>query len=280
MLLHRGGGRHSLWQDVAVRGHHSSDRVPLSGTAARERLRGRKIAHGPRGARQLLLSLDSFYLPRESMARTDDGALNFDVPAAFDIDLVLACMQKLVVKRCAVDIPQVSGLWGRRRVGGLTARGQYDFVSSSRVGWERVEPADVVILEGILVLFWEELRSLMSLKLFVDTASDTRLARRVLRDTHERGRTLENVLVQYETLVKPAFDNFVYPCKEYADLIIPNGPANTAAVLVIVEHVRGKIEQAKDNKRRLEEIEASLSASRKEHDPLDQLISSSDKVKN
>jgi uridine kinase len=80
----------------------------------------------------------------------------------------------------------------------------YDFVTSSRVGEEDVMPADVVILEGILTLYWEELRAMMSLKLFVDTASDTRLARRVLRDTHERGRTLENVLIQYETFVKPA----------------------------------------------------------------------------
>lgn len=72
------------------------------------------------------------------------------------------------------------------------------------MGEEDVLPADVVILEGILTLFWDELRSMMDLKLFIDTASDTRLARRVLRDTSERGRILENVLVQYETFVKPA----------------------------------------------------------------------------
>ncbi len=94
-----------------------------------------------------------------------------------------------------------------------------------------------------------------------------------MRDTRERGRTLENVLVQYETLVKPAFDNFILPTKDYADLIVPNGATNNAAVVVIVEHVRGKVTQAQEVLHQREaEIAASLAKSRAEDDPMDALL--------
>lgn len=179
----------------------------------------------------LLLSLDSFYrplTPSEIQQLESGEGFNFDVPSAFDVPLLKSTIKALL-----------------QDGGGPVKIPIYDFVTSSRVGWEEVLPADVIIFEGILVLYWEDLRQMMDLKLFVDTASDTRLARRILRDTRERGRTVEAILLQYERFVKPAFEMFIYPTKESADIIVPRGTANTVAVNVIVEHIQGKIARAK-----------------------------------
>jgi uridine kinase len=96
--------------------------------------------------------------------------------------------------------------------------------SSSEV--RTIESTDVILFEGILVLYDREMRDLMHMKLFVDTDSDTRLARRVVRDIRERGRNLDQVLDQYTSLVKPAFEEFTLPTKKYADIIIPRGSEN------------------------------------------------------
>merc|ERR1719356_2051562 len=101
-----------------------------------------------------------------------------------------------------------------------------------------VYPSDVVLLEGILVFYYKEVRDLFDMKLFVDTDADTRLARRVLRDIEERGRDLENVLFQYTNLVKPAFEEFCLPTKKYADVIVPRGAENTVAIDLIKQHIQ------------------------------------------
>jgi uridine kinase len=98
----------------------------------------------------------------------------------------------------------------------------YDFNTHQRSKeTRRVEPADVVIIEGILVLHMEELRNLLQMKIYVDTDDDVRLARRIQRDVACRGRDVEGVLQQYTKFVKPAFDQFVGPSRRYADVIIP-----------------------------------------------------------
>ena len=102
-----------------------------------------------------------------------------------------------------------------------------------------MKPADVVIIEGILVLYWKEVREMMDLRIFVDTAPDTRLARRILRDIKERGRHVENILFQYERFVRPAFEHYIYPTKDFADIIVPRGSNNVVAINLIVEHIRG-----------------------------------------
>uniref|UniRef100_A0A8C3EEW7 uridine/cytidine kinase n=1 Tax=Corvus moneduloides TaxID=1196302 RepID=A0A8C3EEW7_CORMO len=105
----------------------------------------------------------------------------------------------------------------------------YDFVSHSRKEETvTVYPADVVLFEGILAFYSQEVRDLFRMKLFVDTDADTRLSRRVLRDISERGRDLEQILSQYITFVKPAFEEFCLPTKKYADVIIPRGADNEA----------------------------------------------------
>ena len=121
----------------------------------------------------------------------------------------------------------------------------YDFVTHSR-GEEtiRVEPADVIIIEGILVLAMEEVRDLCHMKIFVDTDDDLRLARRLKRDTVDRGRSVDGVITQYTSFVKPMFDTFVSPSKKYADVIIPWAQGeNTVAIDLIVQHIRTKLGQ-------------------------------------
>ncbi|KAF0973985.1 hypothetical protein FDP41_006968 [Naegleria fowleri] len=118
----------------------------------------------------------------------------------------------------------------------------YDFKTHSRTSQtERVEGADVIIIEGILIFFTKEMRELMDMKIFVDTDADVRLARRIRRDTKERGRDLEGILLQYERFVKPSFDDYIMPTKKYADIIIPRGGANTVAIDLLVQHIHLKL---------------------------------------
>uniref|UniRef100_A0A0K2VBB4 uridine/cytidine kinase n=2 Tax=Lepeophtheirus salmonis TaxID=72036 RepID=A0A0K2VBB4_LEPSM len=117
---------------------------------------------------------------------------------------------------------------------------KYDFLHNQRLDdkFVIVPSSDVVIVEGILVFYMSEIAKLFDLKLFVDTDADTRLSRRVLRDTEERGRDLEQVLLQYTTLVKPAFEEFCLPTKKVADMIIPRGADNTVAIELVARHVQ------------------------------------------
>uniref|UniRef100_A0A672M8D4 uridine/cytidine kinase n=1 Tax=Sinocyclocheilus grahami TaxID=75366 RepID=A0A672M8D4_SINGR len=152
----------------------------------------------------VILSQDSFYreLTPEQKAKALKGQFNFDHPDAFDNELV---MKTLLLH-------------------------SDDFVT--------VYPADVVLFEGILMFYSQEIRDLFQMKLFVDTDPDTRLSRRVLRDIGERGRELEQVLNQYITFVKPAFEEFCLPTKKYADVIIPRGADNLVAINLIVQHIQ------------------------------------------
>ena len=100
-----------------------------------------------------------------------------------------------------------------------------------------MEPMPVIIVEGILVLENEELRDRMDLKIFVDTDAEERLIRRILRDTRERGRSVESVLNQYKDTVKPMHEKYIEPSKEYADVIIPRGGHNKPALHLLEDHI-------------------------------------------
>lgn len=121
----------------------------------------------------------------------------------------------------------------------------YDFKTHSRSNQtQRVQPADVVIIEGILVLHSEEIRNACNMKIFVDTDDDVRLARRIQRDVAERGRDVAGVIEQYTRFVKPAFDQFVAPSRRYADVVIPwQRGDNVVAIELITEHIRTKQQQ-------------------------------------
>ncbi|XP_044474361.1 uridine kinase-like protein 3 [Mangifera indica] len=176
--------------------------------------------------RVVLVNQDSFYhnLSEEELAQVHE--YNFDHPDAFNTEQLLQSMEKLRHGK-AVDVPN------------------YDFKSykSNVFPARRVNPSDVIILEGILVFHDPRVRELMNMKIFVDTDADVRLARRIRRDTVEKSRDIGAVLDQYSKFVKPAFDDFILPTKKYADIIIPRGGDNHVAIDLIVQHIRTKLGQ-------------------------------------
>ncbi|KAG5120559.1 hypothetical protein JHK84_038899 [Glycine max] len=177
--------------------------------------------------RVVLVNQDSFYhnLTEEELTRVQD--YNFDHPEAFDTEQLLRVMDKLKHSQ-AVDIPKYD------------FKGYKNDVFPAR----RVNPADVIILEGILVFHDPRVRALMNMKIFVDTDADVRLARRIKRDTADNAREIGAVLDQYSKFVKPAFDDFILPTKKYADIIIPRGGDNHVAIDLIVQHIRTKLVMA------------------------------------
>ncbi|KAH7817547.1 Uridine kinase [Monocercomonoides exilis] len=178
--------------------------------------------------RVCLLSQDSFYrnLTPEESERALRQDFNFDSPDAFDFRLMHQIILDIKARK-PVKIPV------------------YDFSTNSRKTDEfiLIEKADVIILEGILVLYDEEILPLMSMKLFVDCDSDIRLARRIRRDIKERGRSVESVLTQYLKFVKPAYDDLILPTKRWADLIIQNGSSFKVAVRLICAQIRLVLQQ-------------------------------------
>ncbi|XP_048327231.2 uridine kinase-like protein 5 [Ziziphus jujuba] len=175
--------------------------------------------------RVVLIHQDSFYHTLSEDKLQKVSKYNFDHPDAFNTELLLSCMHKL--KRGEeVNIPN------------------YDFKTHrSTESSRKVNPSDVIILEGILVLHDHRVRDLMNMKIFVDTDSDVRLARRIQRDTLERGRNIQNVLDQYARFVKPSFEEFILPSKKFADIIIPRGGDNDVAIDLIVQHICTKFGQ-------------------------------------
>ncbi|CAA7400713.1 unnamed protein product [Spirodela intermedia] len=176
--------------------------------------------------RVVLVNQDSFYRGLTAEESEYVHEYNFDHPDAFDTEQLLECIEKL---RCglAVNVPI------------------YDFTNHRRCSesFRKVNASDVIILEGILVFHDSRVRNMMDMKIFVDTDADIRLARRIRRDTVERGRDVNSVLEQYAKFVKPAFDDFVLPTKKYADVIIPRGGDNHVAIDLIVQHIRTKLGQ-------------------------------------
>ena len=147
-------------------------------------------------------------------------AFNFDHPDAFDMDLMVENLKDLKAGK-AIDMPQ------------------YDFVKHQRkTETKHIEPKTIIIVDGLMVLYDKRIRDLLDLKLFVDTPSDIRFVRRLQRDIKERGRTVESVVEQYINVVRPGHFNFIEPCKEYADLIIPEGGYNEHALDVIIKYIQ------------------------------------------
>ncbi|KAJ1565430.1 Uridine-cytidine kinase-like 1, partial [Cladochytrium tenue] len=169
----------------------------------------------------VLLQMDSFYksLTKEQIAEAFKNNYDFDHPNAFDFDILYDTLLKLK-QGIKVDVPV------------------YDFTTHSRLAKTTpIYGANVVIFEGIFALYDPQVRSLMDLKLFVDTDADVRLARRLRRDIAERGRDIHGVLQQYRRYVKPAFDEHIARTMTHADVIIPRGLDNVAAIDLITKKV-------------------------------------------
>lgn len=158
----------------------------------------------------VLISCDNYYLAHDDIPIEKRAKLNYDIPEAFEFDLMIKQMAELKSGK-SVECPV------------------YDFTVHTRSGETiKIDPKPVVIIDGILALYEEKLRDVMDVKVFVETDADERILRRVRRDVGERGRSVESIIEQYLTTVKPMHYRYIEPTKQYADIII-NGGFNDVA---------------------------------------------------
>ncbi|WP_144564128.1 uridine kinase [Neobacillus bataviensis] len=173
----------------------------------------------------LVLQQDYYYKDQHNVPFEERLKTNYDHPLAFDNDLLIEHIEKLL-RYEAIDKPV------------------YDYSIHTRSDQViPVEPKEVIILEGILVLEDERLRNLMDIKLYVDTDADLRIIRRLERDISERGRTFDSVIAQYLNVVRPMHNQFIEPTKRYADIIIPEGGQNHVAIDLMVTKIQTILEQ-------------------------------------
>lgn len=159
------------------------------------------------------------------MPLAERAKLNYDHPNAFDTDLMVSDLKKLHAGQ-AIECPV------------------YDYTIHDRSDRTiTIKPSPVIIVEGIMIFASEELRNLINIKIFVDTDADVRILRRILRDVNERGRSLDSVITQYLTTVKPMHEAFVEPSKRYADIIIPEGGQNEVALEMVIGRVRQQLKE-------------------------------------
>jgi uridine kinase len=167
-----------------------------------------------------VLEHDSYYKDQSHLSFEERLHTNYDHPFAFDTPLLIKHLEQLVQGK-TIDKPL------------------YTFVEHTRLPETEPLPSrSVIILEGILILEDKRIRDLLDIKVYVDTDADVRIIRRIVRDLQERGRTLESVVDQYLTMVRPMHMQFVEPTKRYADIIIPEGAHNTVAIDVLVSKIR------------------------------------------
>jgi uridine kinase len=185
----------------------------------------RAIYESFKGHSILMLEQDFYYKDQSDIPFEERLKTNYDHPLAFDNDLLIEHIHKLLNYE-SIEKPVYN----------------YSIHTRSEEIIE-VEPKDVIILEGILILEDERLRDLMDIKLFVDTDADLRIIRRMSRDIRDRGRSLESVIDQYITVVRPMHNQFIEPTKRYADIIIPEGGHNHVAVDLMVTKIQTILEQ-------------------------------------
>jgi uridine kinase len=173
----------------------------------------------------LMLEQDYYYKDQSHLPFEERLKTNYDHPLAFDNDLLIEHLHQLLQYK-PIKKPV------------------YDYKLHTRSDEViHVEPKDVIILEGILVLDDERLRNLMDIKVYVDTDADIRIIRRLQRDIKERGRTMESVIDQYINVVRPMHNQFIEPTKRYADIIIPEGGQNHVAIDLMVTKIQTILEQ-------------------------------------
>lgn len=172
-----------------------------------------------------VISHDNYYKRHDELTYEQRCQLNYDEPAALETDLMARHLEKLR-RGESVDCPV------------------YDFTIHNRSqDTVRIVPKRVIIVEGILIFENEVLRSLMDIRIFVDTDADVRLCRRIKRDVNKRGRTLESVLEQYQKTVKPMHEMYVEPSKRFADIVVPEGGKNEVALDMIIGRIRRHLEE-------------------------------------
>ncbi|MBQ1229143.1 MAG: uridine kinase [Firmicutes bacterium] len=172
-----------------------------------------------------MLSHDFYYKEHSHIPFEDRKKLNYDHPDAFDTDLMIEHVKALTECK-SIERPV------------------YDFTIHNRIDETvTVKPAKVIVVEGILIFENKELRDMCDIKVFIDTDADVRIIRRIIRDVEERGRTLESIVTQYLTTVKPMHEQFVEPSKKYADIIVPEGGYNRVALEMLNERIHALLKE-------------------------------------
>ena len=168
---------------------------------------------------------DNYYKAHPNMTYEERAALNYDHPDAFDTDLMVEDLRQLYEGK-TIHCPV------------------YDYAIHNRSDQTvEVRPTKVVIVEGILIFANKGLRDLMDIKIFVDTDADVRILRRILRDVKERERSLDSVIDQYLTTVKPMHEQFVQPSRQYADIVVLEGGRNLVALDMIIQRIKSHVDQ-------------------------------------
>lgn len=189
------------------------------GTASGKTTVVKRLEKEFRGSVELLCH-DCYYKAHDDMPYEERCKLNYDHPNSFDTERFIADIKTL-------------------KSGHSIERPIYDYTIHNRAKETvTVSPAKVIIAEGIMIFENKNLRDLMDIKIFVDTDADERILRRILRDVKERGRSLDSVIQQYISTVKPMHEQFIEPSKKYADIIIPKGGENIIAIEMLMERIK------------------------------------------
>jgi len=176
-----------------------------------------------------IIEMDAYYRDHSHLSEEEREHLNYDHPDEIDFDLFYSQLKALVEGK-AIEKPI------------------YDFIRHvRRPEVDRVEPADIIVVEGILTFHRKEIRDLLNIKIFVDTDSDIRAFRRIRRDIELRGRKFEQIRKQYYETVKPMHAQFVEPSKKWADLVLPEGGENVVAIDMIVTKIREWLREHRSN---------------------------------
>lgn len=169
-----------------------------------------------------ILSMDDYYKNLEP--GVDPRNYNFDTPKAFDFELFIEHL-KALKKGESVEVP-VYNMVTYRRESGIS---------------RPFKPKDLIIVEGILVLYSKNLRNLFDFSVYIDAPADERLIRRIERDTRERGRSIDSIITQYRQFVAPAFKSFIEPQKYFCDIVLPDGAHNTVGLKVIINAIENML---------------------------------------
>ena len=176
-----------------------------------------------------VLSHDNYYRPYDDLSIEQRRSINWDHPDAFDTEMMIEHLRELKAGH-AIECPN------------------YDYTNYARcTETTHLEPTKVILVEGILIFENKQLCSLMDIKIFVDTDADVRLIRRIRRDVAKRGRSLDSVLTQYLSTVKPMHEQFVEPSKKNADLVVLEGGQNLVALEMIIDRIQRHIDNESEN---------------------------------
>lgn len=171
----------------------------------------------------VILRMDDYYNDQSDLPMEKRLLTNYDHPFAFDIDLLVSDLKRLKARE-------------------IVEKPVYDFMNHTRSHFtEKIQPSDVIVVEGLMTLDIEAVRNMLDIKVFVDTAADIRFIRRLIRDVNKRGREMDNVIDQYITTVRVMHDQFIEPSKRYADIIIPEGAHNHVAIDLLITKIHSII---------------------------------------